>query len=685
MATMNAIPENLPVFDGKGYEDWCMKMDAILGLQELDEIVKDGFQEPSKNASTEQKEKHRENKRLDYKAQVVINSMRACDEAMTDSKIVEKVLRTLTPSFDHIVVANEESKDLEKMIVEELQNSLKAHEQRSRHFKPEPTTSLEVVVAVTEEEEEDVEEAEVVIKMHKHMVQLPKIIILEAIEISNVIISVLEEETLSKVKVIGNKNFHSKDKKNDQAHLAQEEDVSDSDQVLLMVTTSSKEDCSSWYLDTGCSNHMTGNRDWLVDFNPNVTTSVRFADNSTILAEGIRKVMITRKNREIAYMHDVLYIPSMKNNLLSLGQLLEKGFTMAMQANHTKIFDDKQGLVLKAPLSRNRTFKKNCEGCLIGKQPRKAFKTKAPQRAKQPLGIVHSDVCGPFDTPSLGGNRCPTKRLQSVTPEEAWTGDKPMVNHLRIFGSLSYRHIPDERRRKLDDKSEALILIGYHPTGAYKLYSPLKQQVVISRDVVVDETAAWKWKNKFKILDSYILEDSPRTKDVNPASSIQPPVRSNSSISDDVEMVHFAFMVDTEPIHWKQALDIREWKAAMKEELDAIEKNRTWKLVDLPHNKHPIDVRWVFKVKLKSDGSITKHKARLVAKGFLQKQGIDYTEVYAPVARMETIRLVIAVASSRNWTICQLDVKSAFLNGPLEEEIYILQPPGFEIKGKECK
>ena len=112
-------------------------------------------------------------------------------------------------------------------------------------------------------------------------------------------------------------------------------------------------------------------------------------------------------------------------------------------------------------------------------------------------------------------------------------------------------------------------------------------------------------------------------------------------------MVHFAFMIDIEPVHWKQALDIREWKAAMKEELDAIEKNRTWELVDLPHNKHPIDVRWVFKVKLKPDGLIAKHKARLVAKGFLQKQGIDYTKVYAPVARMETIRLVIAIASSR--------------------------------------
>ena len=112
--------------------------------------------------------------------------------------------------------------------------------------------------------------------------------------------------------------------------MAQEEDGSDLDQVLLMVTTRSKEDYSSWYLDTGCSNHMTGNKDRLVDFNPNVTTSVRFADNSTILAEGIGKVMITRKNGETTYIHSVLYVPSMKNNLLSLVQLREKGFTMAM-------------------------------------------------------------------------------------------------------------------------------------------------------------------------------------------------------------------------------------------------------------------------------------------------------------------------------------------------------------------
>ncbi|MCH93923.1 copia-type polyprotein, partial [Trifolium medium] len=114
-----------------------------------------------------------------------------------------------------------------------------------------------------------------------------------------------------------------------------------------------------------------------------------------------------------------------------------------------------------------------------------------------------------------------------------------------------------------------------------------------------------------------------------------------------------------------------------------IERNNTWYLTDLPSNKHQIAVKWVFKVKLNSDGSVAKHKARLVAKGFLQKAGLDYDEVYAPVARIETIRLVIAIASAKKWSLSQMDVKSAFLNGSLDEEVYVSQPPGFIMKGKE--
>ena len=103
----------------------------------------------------------------------------------------------------------------------------------------------------------------------------------------------------------------------------------------------------------------------------------------------------------------------------------------------------------------------------------------------------------------------------------------------------------------------------------------------------------------------------------------------------------------------------------------------------MPDKKNKIDIKRVFKVKLNSDGQVSKHKARLVARGFLQNQGIDYNEVFAPVARIETVTLVIAIACKNQWSLYHLDVKSEFLNGPLEELVFVSQPLGFEIAGKK--
>ena len=104
-------------------------------------------------------------------------------------------------------------------------------------------------------------------------------------------------------------------------------------------------------------------------------------------------------------------------------------------------------------------------------------------------------------------------------------------------------------------------------------------------------------------------------------------------------------------------------------------------LVPLPHGKKPIGLHWIFKLKKNSNGEIAKYKARLVAKGYVQKAGVDYEEVFAPIARMETVRLIIALAAHNLWYIHHLDVKSAFLNGDLEEVVYVKQPEGFIQKG----
>lgn len=125
----------------------------------------------------------------------------------------------------------------------------------------------------------------------------------------------------------------------------------------------------------------------------------------------------------------------------------------------------------------------------------------------------------------------------------------------------------------------------------------------------------------------------------------------------------------------------------MQSEFDALLANNTWTLVDPPPNRKPIGCKWVFRVKENTDGSINKYKARLVAKGFHQQQGHDFTETFSPVVKPVTMRIVLTLAVTYNWPLQQLDVNNAFLNGLLEEEVYMDQRIGFnsEFPDKVCR
>jgi hypothetical protein len=159
-----------------------------------------------------------------------------------------------------------------------------------------------------------------------------------------------------------------------------------------------------------------------------------------------------------------------------------------------------------------------------------------------------------------------------------------------------------------------------------------------------------------------------------------PPGLTNQEVTEELLAA-----INEEPSSADEALKVKEWRLAMPEEMASIEENKTWTLVSLPHGNLAIGLKWVFKLKYNEVADIVKHKARLVAKGYVQQHGIDFDEVFAPVAQMGSIRLVLAVAAHHGWPVHQMNVKSTFLNGDFNEEVYVTQPPGFTAEGHEQK
>ncbi|CAL9006618.1 unnamed protein product, partial [Prunus brigantina] len=301
-------------------------------------------------------------------------------------------------------------------------------------------------------------------------------------------------------------------------------------------------------------------------------------------------------------------------------------------------------------------------------------------------------------------NRSPSRSVNGRTPYEVWSGRKPNIQHLRVFGCIAYSHVPDHIRKKLDEKAEKCIFIGYSTvTKGYKLYNPKTEKVIISRDVTFDEQGTWDWSlnedkpaTYFPTTDNYHFGDEEQVNEPeiqpqmaqSPAAQHRLPSRFQDyqmgagNVASDEEIVNFTLYANCDPLSFEEACEHEHWIRAMGKEIHAIEKNETWELTSLPEGKKTIGVKWVYKTKYKPNGDVDRFKARLVAKGYKQKPGIDYFEVFALVARLDTVRMVISLAAHNAWKIFQMDVKSAFLNGTLEEEVYLEQPAGYVKQGQ---
>jgi len=396
-------------------------------------------------------------------------------------------------------------------------------------------------------------------------------------------------------------------------------------------------------------------------------------------------------------------------------------------------------------------------------------------------------------------NLSPTSALTSdVTPEEIWTGTKPNVGHLRVWGCVADVLIPSMQRAKFAEKSWRGVFVGYEG-HAYRIWNPARKNVTVSRDVTFHEDKIPEWEslsdqtegkmpnaspmtpiiffpeehtpqnlienpNEQNPTDSGILPlgntekgravgisahntevhgdsngdsaignctmgmgenlpDTPTAQNTNtpqdapePRShedQVVPPVGPRRSTRIRHTTDHYwkfglvpTFLLQSEefkgpefqdlcyltvgddPKSVQEALnreDASLWQEAIDSEMSSQAENDTWELVDRPVDKNIVSSKMLFKTKYKADGSVDRYKARLVARGFSQTKGLDYDETFAPVVKFQSVRALIGLAASQGWCIHQMDVKTAFLQGNLKEEVYMEQPHGLEKKGEEAK
>lgn len=360
-----------------------------------------------------------------------------------------------------------------------------------------------------------------------------------------------------------------------------------------------------------------------------------------------------------------------------------------------------------------------------------------------------------------------------VTPYEAWFGKKPDVSYFKVFGSRAFAHIPDANRRKLDPKAQECIFVGYcRGSKAYRLWNPATQKIVISRNVIIDESTSCDLplhttqsilvkqrsprqpvtqperfvpseentsspktipeatspvvvseqptessNNDIQVITEQFIQlndqpaqptdQQPEQSTVVPLTIEQPASSSrrrssrtpiytekykqykgmySSTSQNQPEPISHLMIEPFEPRSYQEAIsspDAELWKVAIQEEYDSLTQNQTWVLTTLPPGRTAIKNRLVFKVKPGYKEVVERYKARLVAKGYTQRYGLDYQDTYAPVVKHSALRVALAIVAALDLEMIQLDIKTAFLYGSLEEELYMDQPEGFVKRGHE--
>ncbi|KAG8483701.1 hypothetical protein CXB51_023428 [Gossypium anomalum] len=571
------------------------------------------------------------------------------------------------------------------------------------------------------------------------------------------------------------------------------EDYSDGE--LLVASVNDSKVSEEWILDSGCTFHMSPNRDWFTTYETVSEGVVLMGNNASCKIAGVGTIKVKMFDGVVRTLSDVRYVPELKRNLISLSTLDSKGYRYTAESGVLKISkgslvvmkgqrktaklyvlqgstvtgdaavassflsdDDitklwhmrlghmsENGMVelsKRGLLDGQGICKLNfCEHCVFGKQKRVRF-TRGIHNTKETLEYIHSDLWGPSRVPSRGGANYMLTFIDDFSRKfwafflkqksdvfsafKSWkimiekqTGkqikylrtdnglefcsdefnrlckSEGIVRHLtvrhtpqqngvaermnrtimeKIFGCPAYAHV---NNGKLEPRSIKCVFLGYKAgVKGYKLWCPENRKVVISRDVVFDETAmlpnlslkdSSNKENQKQVEHQINIESTPQvsTKIENRVASSPPySIAKNRTKREikppkkyaEADLVAYALNVaedidaNQEPSNYSEAIsceDSEKWMFAMQEEMESLHKNKTWDLVKLPKGKKTVRCKWVFKKKEGTPGvEEPKYKARLVAKGYSQVPGVDFTDVFSPVVKHSSIRALLGVQAN---------------------------------------
>ncbi|KAJ4718260.1 Retrovirus-related Pol polyprotein from transposon TNT 1-94 [Melia azedarach] len=552
------------------------------------------------------------------KVMELVNQMRLLGEVIEQHKIVEKMLISLPEKFEAKVSAIEESHDLKKLTVVELISKLQVQEQRTS-VRSESQTEGAFQAKHSSRSFNSKDDKRVFgDKSHRG-----KVVEAEQRELgkgrfppcshckktNHHETSCWKKAQCRVCKKIGHiakycklkrqQNQHFSPQQTDQKQQANVmEEKQPEDHIFMAVLSSEAPDKHSWLLNSGCTNHMTSNLEYFSTLDTTVRVPVRLGNGDVIESAGKGTISIPT-SKGIKFINDVLLVPNLDQNLLSVGQMMHKGYSLFFKDKACVISDSSGDKVVVVPMI-DKSF----------------------------IIHWHSNI-------SLA---CKT------------VVDKSWLWHKR-FGHANFKSLKLLQEKCLVDDMFAVN--------------------ICNEELDVETTSSRVRRSDFQRDTAQEIDG---VEEIDVQSTTDSPVLRTCSLSDVYARCNVAVI---DPSNFSEASNYEEWNVAMRDEIVVIEKNKTWELVDRPLHKQVVGVKWVYRTKFNADGSIHKHKARLVVKGYAQQQGIDYGDTFAPVARLDTIKLLIALAAQNRWKIFHLDIKSAFLNSYLKEEIFIEQPEGF--------